>query len=190
MLRGADITEASDLQRAEEGAYPGDSSGKGHERPGIHAGTGLGHQLLGQKSWFSNGNQFIDLCILLGCDYCDTIPKVGPTTALKLIKERKTIEKVLEHLGDKYKVPEEWPYQDARELFLKPSVLDPKEVEFKWEAPNVQGLVDYLVKDKGFSEDRVRAGAARLEKGLKTSTQGTSTGENGPEAFTDASSAL
>jgi flap endonuclease-1 len=32
--------------------------------------------------------------------------------------------------------------------------------------------VDYLVREKGFSEERVRAGAARLSKGLKTKQQG------------------
>lgn len=116
--------------------------------------------------------QFIDLCILLGCDYCDTIPKIGPTTALKLIKEHKTIEAVLASLGDKYKVPESWPYADARELFDKPEVTDPKELDFKWEAPDVDGLIKFLVVEKGFNEDRVKAGAERLKKGLKTSTQG------------------
>ncbi|KAI5814844.1 PIN domain-like protein [Pyronema omphalodes] len=115
--------------------------------------------------------QFIDLCILLGCDYCDTIPKIGPTTALKLIKEHKTIEAVLSSLGDKYKVPESWPYADARELFHKPEVTDPKELDFKWEAPDVDGLIKFLVVEKGFNEDRVKAGAERLKKGLKTSTQ-------------------
>ncbi|KAI5794902.1 PIN domain-like protein [Pyronema domesticum] len=115
--------------------------------------------------------QFIDLCILLGCDYCDTIPKIGPTTALKLIKEHKTIEAVLASLGDKYKVPESWPYADARELFDKPEVTDPKELDFKWEAPDVDGLIKFLVVEKGFNEDRVKAGAERLKKGLKTSTQ-------------------
>ncbi|KAA8892887.1 PIN domain-like protein [Sphaerosporella brunnea] len=115
--------------------------------------------------------QFIDLCILLGCDYCDTIPKIGPTTALKMIREHKSIEEVLKHLGDKYKVPEDWPYTDARELFLKPQVTEPKELEYKWEAPDVDGLVQFLAVEKGFNEDRVKAGAARLQKGLKTSTQ-------------------
>ncbi|KAF8247734.1 flap endonuclease-like protein 1 [Wilcoxina mikolae CBS 423.85] len=115
--------------------------------------------------------QFIDLCILLGCDYADTIPKVGPTTALKMIREHKTIEKVLENLGDKYKVPENWPYADARELFHKPEVTDPKDLDFKWEAPDIEGLVKFLVVEKGFNEDRVRNGAGRLTKGLKTSTQ-------------------
>jgi flap endonuclease-1 len=122
----------------------------------------------------ANAEQFIDLCILLGCDYCDTIPKVGPTTALKLIREHKCIEKVLESLGDKYKVPEDWPYADARELFLKPVVTEPKDLDYKWEAPDVDGLVQFLAVEKGFNEDRVKAGAARLQKGLKTSTQGMS----------------
>jgi flap endonuclease-1 len=35
----------------------------------------------------------------------------------------------------------------------------------------VDGLVQFLVTEKGFSEDRVRAGAARLQKNLKTSQQ-------------------
>jgi hypothetical protein len=32
--------------------------------------------------------------------------------------------------------------------------------------------VDFLVREKGFSEERVRTGAARLSKGLKTKQQG------------------
>ncbi|KAA8913600.1 PIN domain-like protein [Sphaerosporella brunnea] len=114
--------------------------------------------------------QFIDLCILLGCDYCDKIPKIGPATALKMIRKYKSIEEVLKHLGDKYKVPENWPYADARELFLKPHITEPKELEYKWEAPDADGLVQFLAVEKGFNEDRVKAGAARLQKGLKTST--------------------
>lgn len=97
---------------------------------------------------------------------------MGPTTALKLMREHKSIERVLEHLGDKYQVPDGWPYVDARELFLKPEVTEPDQLDYKWEAPDVEGLVNFLVVEKGFSEERVRSGAARLSKGLKTSTQG------------------
>lgn len=32
--------------------------------------------------------------------------------------------------------------------------------------------MDFLVREKGFSEERVRTGAARLSKGLKTKQQG------------------
>lgn len=56
-------------------------------------------------------DQFVDLCILLGCDYCDTIRGVGPKTALRLIKEHGSIEKILASLdgsNKKYVVPPDW----------------------------------------------------------------------------------
>lgn len=117
--------------------------------------------------------QFVDLCILLGCDYCDSIRGIGPTRAVAMIKEHKDIETILANLDTKkYTVPEDWPYKDARELFLKPNVKDPAEIEIKWEKPDIEGLVEFLVRDKGFSEERVRKGCERLEKTLKGATQG------------------
>lgn len=54
-------------------------------------------------------DQFVDLCILLGCDYCDTIRGVGPKTALKLIKEHGSIEAILQHIDQKkFIVPGNW----------------------------------------------------------------------------------
>ncbi|KAJ2893644.1 hypothetical protein MKZ38_008396 [Zalerion maritima] len=122
-------------------------------------------------------DQFVDLCILLGCDYLDPIPKVGPTTALKLIREHKSLEKIVEFIQNdpkkKYVLPEDWPYADARELFFKPDVrpAEDPECDFKWDKPDIEGLVNFLVTEKGFSEDRVRSGAARLEKNLKSNQQ-------------------
>lgn len=54
--------------------------------------------------------QFVDLCILMGCDYTDTIRGIGPKTALKLVREHKTIEAILKHLegNKKYVIPEAW----------------------------------------------------------------------------------
>ena len=37
-------------------------------------------------------DQFIDLCILCGCDYVNNIRGVGPVTALKWINKSKNIE--------------------------------------------------------------------------------------------------
>lgn len=42
--------------------------------------------------------QFVDLCILCGCDYNTNIKRVGPKTSYKLIKSHKTID----NLPDKY----------------------------------------------------------------------------------------
>lgn len=121
-------------------------------------------------------NQFVDLCILLGCDYCESIKGVGPVTALKLIKEHKTIEGVIESIENnpdsKYKVPENWPFDEARKLFLDPEVTKSEDIELKWKEPNEEGLIQYMVNEKGFSEDRIRSGIKRLQKGLKTSSQG------------------
>ena len=46
--------------------------------------------------------QFIDLCILLGCDYLEPIKGIGPKSALKLVREYGGLEGVVEHLREKY----------------------------------------------------------------------------------------
>ncbi|KAI0127659.1 PIN domain-like protein [Xylariales sp. AK1849] len=119
--------------------------------------------------------QFVDLCILLGCDYLDPVPKVGPSTALKLIREHGSLEKVVEWINQsgKYTLPDDWPFEDARDLFFEPDVrkADDPLCDFKWDKPDIEGLVTFLVTEKGFSEDRVRGGGARLEKNMKSSQQ-------------------
>ncbi len=105
------------------------------------------------------------------------MPKIGPNTALKLIREHGSLEKIVEYIKSdkkqKYAIPDDWPYEDARDLFFNPDVrqADDPLCDFKWEKPDVEGLVQFLVNDKGFSEDRVRSAAAKLEKNLKGSQQ-------------------
>ncbi|KAH3899828.1 probable Flap endonuclease 1 [Saccharomycodes ludwigii] len=124
--------------------------------------------------------QFVDLCILLGCDYCDTIRGIGPVTAFKLIKEHGSIENVVEYINTsvntkekkKWIIPEIWPYQEARRLFLAPDVVDGNDITLKWNPPKEAELIKFLCEEKGFAEDRVRSGIKRLQKGLKTGVQG------------------
>lgn len=75
--------------------------------------------------------QFIDLCILLGCDYCDSIRGIGPKRAIELIKKHKSIEKIIESLDKKYTVPENWIYEKARLLFLNPEVSDAESIQVR-----------------------------------------------------------
>ncbi len=94
--------------------------------------------------------QFIDLCILLGCDYCDSIRGVGPKRALELMKQHKSLEKILEKIDQKkYTIPENWPYQQARALFKEPEVEPADAVEMTWSAPDEEGLVAYMCAEKG-----------------------------------------
>ena len=62
-------------------------------------------------------SQFVDFCILCGCDYSGTIRGVGPKTALKLIKEHGSIEEILRKglkAKDRANVPANWLPPDER----------------------------------------------------------------------------
>lgn len=48
-----------------------------------------------------NFEEFIDLCILLGCDYCDSIKGIGQKRALDLVKQYRNIETILKHIDTK-----------------------------------------------------------------------------------------
>ncbi|KAM7481875.1 hypothetical protein LguiB_006458 [Lonicera macranthoides] len=102
-------------------------------------------------------DQFIDLCILSGCDYCESIRGIGSQTALKLIRQHGTIENILENLNrERYQIPEDWPYQEARRLFKEPLVLtDDDQLDLKWTAPDEEGLINFLVNENGFNSERI-----------------------------------
>lgn len=112
------------------------------------------------------------MCILLGCDYCDTIKGIGPKRAVDLIKEHKSIEKVIDKLDkNKYPIPENWMFKEARELFIKPDVIDPEQIDLKWSDPDEEGIVQYMCKEKGFNEERMRNGIKKILKSRNTGTQ-------------------
>jgi len=116
--------------------------------------------------------QFIDLCILLGCDYCDTIKGIGPKRAVDLVKEHKSIDVILDKIDkEKYKVPENWLYKEARQLFIKPEITDPESLDLKWTDPDEEGIVQYMCNEKGFNEERMRNGVKKILKARNTGTQ-------------------
>lgn len=84
--------------------------------------------------------------------------------AYQFIQKYRTIEKVVENLSDKYQVPENWPYQKARELFKKPLVTPAKDVEVKFGEVDRKGLMEFLVDAKGFNAERVENYIGRLVK--------------------------
>jgi len=115
-------------------------------------------------------DQFIDFCILSGCDYCDTLKGVGPSTAIKLLIQHGSLEKVLEVLGPE-KVPENFRYQAAREFFKECESVDTSKVDFKFDDPDCEGLTKFLVEGCSFSKERVDRYLERLRNAKSRSKQ-------------------
>lgn len=115
-------------------------------------------------------SQFIDFCILSGCDYCDTLKGVGPSTAIRLLIQHGSLEKVLEELGPE-KVPENFRYQDARQFFQECEAVDTTDLVFKWDEPDYEGLEKFLVEQCSFNKERVDSYLARLRKTKSTVKQ-------------------
>ena len=113
----------------------------------------------------------MDLCILCGSDYCETIKGVGPVRALKWIKEYKSIEAGLPYVDKKTIVPESFPYIEAAKLFKVPSVLSSSEIKLAWKKPDFEGIINFLVNEKGFDLERIKSGLKRLEKATSLSSQ-------------------
>jgi len=107
-------------------------------------------------------DQFIDFCILCGCDYCDTLKGVGPSTAIRLIVQHGSLEKVLENT-DSDKVPQNFRYQAARDFFKECEAVETSSVQFEFAEPDFEGLTKFLVEDYSFSKERVERYIDRLK---------------------------
>jgi flap endonuclease-1 len=105
--------------------------------------------------------QLIDVGILIGTDFNPNgIKGLGPKTALKLIKQHGTIENALPHIKNG-ELP--YPPDTLREIFLKPNVTD--NYALNWKEPDVEGIVNFLVREKDFSEERVRKALEKMQQG-------------------------
>ncbi|KAK3441389.1 hypothetical protein EUGRSUZ_B01342 [Eucalyptus grandis] len=108
-------------------------------------------------------DQFVDLCILSGCDYCESIQGIGGLTALKLISQNGSIENILENINEQ---------SEALLLFKGPIVSTEEQPEIKWTAPNEEGLISFLVNENGFNIDRVTNAIEKIKVAKDESSQG------------------
>ena len=127
--------------------------------------------------------EFIDLCILCGCDYTTNIPGIGPVTAFKLMEDYKNIEAIIEKIEKdnedpkkkKRTIPDNFRFTESRELFINPSVENEKaalEALIKWGKPDEEALKEFLVLHKGFTETKVENGLKKLKACQGKANQG------------------
>ena len=106
--------------------------------------------------------QLVDVGILIGTDFNPNgFDRIGPKTALKMIKQHLRLEdipQIQEQL-------QEIDYEQIRKIFLNPVVADVDEIVFG--NVDYEGMINYLVKERSFSEDRVQSSLNRLKKALE-----------------------
>jgi len=106
--------------------------------------------------------QLIDIGILIGTDFNpDGVKGLGPKTALKMVKEHGSLKNALPHLENA-----EFPVepQRIREIFLKPNVTNNYKIE--WREPDIEGVINFICRERDFSEDRVRKALEKMQKGI------------------------
>jgi flap endonuclease-1 len=109
--------------------------------------------------------QLIIMGILIGTDYNPGIEKVGPKTALKLVKEHKTLKKILEKVEWQSEVDPEEIYN----FFLKPPVADKYKIE--WKQPDANRIIEFMVEEHDFSRERVERVIEKLQQSFTAGRQ-------------------
>jgi flap endonuclease-1 len=110
--------------------------------------------------------QLIMVGMLVGTDYNpDGVKGIGPKKAVELVKENKTLNKVLESVEWISDVDPEKIYN----FFLKPPVSD--EYDIEWKNPDKQEILRLMIEDHDFSEERIQKAVDRLLEIRKTGTQ-------------------
>lgn len=113
--------------------------------------------------------QFVDFCILLGTDYND--PLCGPKKALDLIRKYRTVEKIVDAIGDgklEIKLPESFDYKSARgEFILKNDTIPAKLLlpHIVSKTPRLQEIRKYLLGN-GLDQLKVDNALEKLRSSL------------------------
>lgn len=114
--------------------------------------------------------QLIDIGILVGTDYNpDGVKGIGPKTAFQIIKKYGSIEKAIE----KNAIPKreiDFNYEEIRRFFLQPPVELPN-YALDLGGIDEKRIIEILVKEHDFNEERVRNGISRLEKAIRFAIQ-------------------
>ena len=108
--------------------------------------------------------QLIDMGILIGTDYNPGIFKVGPKTALKLVKKHNSMQEILYELGQTIE-----NYESIKEFFLHPPTTD--EYSIKWGKPEPEKIKHFLCDEHSFSKERVDKVLERLETAVSETTK-------------------
>lgn len=112
-----------------------------------------------------NQKQLIIMGLLIGTDYNDGVKGFGPKRSLEIVKQEKTLEKVLK----KVKWEEGVEPEEIMNLFLEPNVTG--KYELKWNPPQEEKLIKFMVDEHDFSHERVQKAIDKMQERFTSGTQ-------------------
>jgi len=114
----------------------------------------------------------IDIGILVGTDYNpDGFEGVGPKKAYQLVKAYGGLEKIPKSM---LRSPVEVDVVSVKKYFLNPPVT--RNYKLEWGEPDANRVVEILVKEHDFSEERVKNALERLMKAYREHIKGSQQG--------------
>lgn len=105
-------------------------------------------------------NQFVDMCILCGCDYTNKISGIGPVNAFKYVLLYETIDEIITNINNntlkKHNIPDNFDYIKARELFNTVNKTVYKKEMFKQYPIKTVELIQFINKNCNLSTTIMR----------------------------------
>jgi len=95
--------------------------------------------------------KLIWLGILVGTDFNEKFPRIGPKTALKLVQKNNSFEDIIAET----KFEPEFDYKEIEDLFMNPVSVDVNPKQLDAHEPNKAKVMEFLVEKHDFSKDRV-----------------------------------
>lgn len=100
--------------------------------------------------------QFVGFCILCGCDYSSSVPKIGNITALKLFQKHKDIETIIKNTN--YAFPDNYidTFNNAKKNFMMYNGdIHVENLTIHNSEKNIEGIQNYLINTINMNEKRI-----------------------------------
>ncbi len=115
------------------------------------------------KSLDITHDQLIAIAVLVGTDYHPGIYRVGPKTALKLVKKHTAFDQLFNE------VEADFNWKEIMDLFKKMPTI--KDYKLQWNKPDAEKIKEILVERHEFSPERVDATLEKLQSTTKKKEQ-------------------
>lgn len=101
--------------------------------------------------------KLIWLGMLIGTDFNEKFPKIGPKTALKLVQEHNSFEEIIKET----RFEPGFDFREIEGIFLQPEYSENFSIEFR--KPEKEKILSFLCEKHDFSRERVESALKKIE---------------------------